>query len=100
MSDRPKGDFMAQVKPIQNVRSTVLSGSGRGGIWQLHRFPERRTVAVTSADDEQGAAAERVIHQVVEFLPQLIQERQEETLKKVVNVLLTDVTPSKVAREQ
>jgi len=57
-------------------------------------------VAVTFADDEQGVAAERVIHQVVEFLPQLIQERQEDTLKKVVNVLLTDVTPSKAAREQ
>jgi hypothetical protein len=66
----------------------------------LHRSPKQRTVAVTFADDEQGAAAERVIHQVVEFLPQLIQERQEETLKKVVNVLLTDVTPSKAAREQ
>ena len=91
---------MAQVKPIQNVRSTVLSGSGRDVIRQLNRSPERRTVAVTFADDEQGAAAERVIHQVVEFLPQLIQERQEETLKKVVNVLLTDVTPSKAAREQ
>ena len=37
---------------------------------------------------------------MVEFLPQLIQDRQEETLKKVVNVLLTDVTPSKAAREQ
>jgi len=36
----------------------------------------------------------------VEFLPQLIQNRQEETLKKVVNLLLTDVTPSKAAREQ
>ena len=55
---------------------------------------------MTFADDEQGAAAERVIHQVVEFLPQLIQERQEETLKKMVNLLLTDVTPSKAAREQ
>lgn len=57
-------------------------------------------MAVTFADDEQGAAAERVIHQVVEFLPQLIQERQEDTLKKVVNVFLTDLTPSKAAREQ
>jgi hypothetical protein len=100
MSDRPKGDFMAQIKPIQSVRSTVLSGSGRDVIRQLNRSPERRTVAVTFADDEQGAAAERVIHQVVEFLPQLIQERQEETLKRVVNVLLTDVVPSKAAREQ
>jgi hypothetical protein len=91
---------MAQVKQIQKVRSAVLSGTGRDVIRQLNRSLERRTVAVTFADDEQGAAAERVIHQVVEFLPQLIQNRQEETLKKVVNLLLTDVTPSKAAREQ
>ena len=91
---------MAQVKQIKKVSSAVLSGTGRDVIRELNRSPERRTVAVTFADDEQGAAAERVIHQVVEFLPQLIQERQEETLKKVVNALLTDVTPSKAAREQ
>jgi hypothetical protein len=91
---------MAQVKRIDKVRSSVLSGTGRDVIRQLTRSPERRTVAVTFTDDEQGAAAERVIHQVVEFLPQLIQDRQEETLKKVVNVLLSDVTPSKAAREQ
>ena len=89
---------MAQVKQMQEVSSAVLSGTGRDVIRKLNRSPERRTVAVTFADDEQGAAAERVIHQVVEFLPQLIQDRQEETLKKVVNVLLTDVTPSKAAR--
>lgn len=91
---------MAQVKRIERVRSAVLSGTGRDVIRQLNRSPQRRTVAVTFSDDEQGAAAERVIHQVVEFLPQLIQERQEETLKKMVNVFLSDVTPSKAAREQ
>jgi hypothetical protein len=91
---------MAQVKRIERDRSAVLSGRGRDVIRQLNRSPERRTVAVTFSDDEQGAAAERVIHQVVEFLPQLIQERQEETLKKMVNVFLSDVTPSKAAREQ
>jgi hypothetical protein len=91
---------MSEAKQIQKVTSAVLSGTGREVIRLLHRSPEQRTVAVTFADDEQGAAAERVIQQVVEFLPQLIQERQEDTLKKVVNVLLTDVTPSKAAREQ
>jgi hypothetical protein len=91
---------MAEARQIQNVTSAVLSGTGSEVIRLLHGSGKQRTVAVTFADDEQGAAAERVIHQVVEFLPQLIQERQEETLKKVVNVLLTDVTPSKAAREQ
>ena len=91
---------MAQVKQIEEVGSIVLSGSGRDVIRQLNLSLGRRTVAVTFADNEQGAAAERVIHQVVEFLPQLIQERQEDTLRKMVNLLLTDVTPSKAAREQ
>ncbi len=91
---------MAQVKQIQNVTSAVLTGAGHDVIRQLNSAPQRRTVAVTFADDEQGVAAERVIHQVVEFLPQLIQERQEDTLKKVVNGFLTDVTPSRAAREQ
>jgi hypothetical protein len=91
---------MSEAKQIQNVSSAVLSGTGTEVIQLLHRSRKQRTVAVTFADDEQGAAAERVIHQLVEFLPQLIQERQEDTLRKVVNVLLTDVTPSKAAREQ
>lgn len=91
---------MSGAKEIQKVTSAVLTGTGQEVIRLLHRSPEQRTVAVTFADDEQGIAAERVIHQVVEFLPQLIQERQRDTLKKLVNVLLTDVTPSKAAREQ
>jgi hypothetical protein len=91
---------MAQLKHGQRLMSAVLSGTGADVSRLLHRSPLQRTVAVTFADDEQGAAAERVIHQLVDFLPQLIQERQEETLKKVVDVLLTDVTPSKAAREQ
>ncbi|MFP5229691.1 MAG: hypothetical protein ACLGXA_18920, partial [Acidobacteriota bacterium] len=82
---------MPEAKQIQNVTSAVLSGTGNEVIRLLHRSGKQRTVAVTFADDEQGAAAERVIHQVVEFLPQLIEVRQEDTLKKVVNVLLTDV---------
>lgn len=91
---------MPEVKQIQDVTSVVLSGTGQDVIRLLHRSPLQRTVAVTFADDEQAAAAERVIHQMVEFLPQLIQVRQDGTLKKVVNVLLADVTPSKAAREQ
>ena len=91
---------MSEAKQIQNATSAVLSGTGNEVIRLLHHSGKQRTVAVTFADDEQGAAAERVIHQLVEFLPQLIEVRQEDTLKKVVNVLLTDVAPSKAAREQ
>jgi len=88
------------LEEISGSTSAVMSGTGREVARLLHQTPEQKTVAVTFPDDEQGRAAEQVVRQVMEFLPQLIQERQEETLKKVVNVLLTDVTPSKAAREQ
>lgn len=91
---------MGAARQIRKRAPGVLSGTNSYVSQQLHRSPGTRAVAITFADDEQGAAAERVLHQVVEFLPQLIHERQEETLKKLVNVFLTDVTPSKAAREQ
>ena len=81
----------------RSLRPQVREGGGpvegRAEDWA---GPDR----VTFADDEQDAAAGRVICQVVEFLPQLIQERQKDTLKKLVNVILTNVTASKVARVQ
>ncbi len=80
-------------KEIQDSTSTVLSGTGREVIGLLLRSPEKRTVAVTFPDDEEGAAAESVIRQVMEFLPQLIRERQQETLKKLTEAFLGRVTP-------
>jgi hypothetical protein len=91
---------MSNVKQIQQVTPLVISGTGRDVIELLHKSPNRRTVAVSFADDEQVAAAESVFQRVAEFLPQLIQQRQEDTLKKFVSILLSDVTPSKAAREQ
>jgi hypothetical protein len=91
---------MSNVKQIQQVTPLVMSGTGRDVIELLHRSPNRRTVAVSFADDEQVAAAESVFQRVAEFLPQLLKQRQEDTLKKFVSILLPDVTPSKAAREQ
>src|ERR1700691_1084723 len=91
---------MSNAKQIQQVTPTVMSGTGHDLIELLHRSPSRRTVAVSFADDEQVAAAAKVFQRVAEFLPQLIEQRQEDTLKKFVSILLTDVTPSKAAREQ
>jgi hypothetical protein len=91
---------MSNVKQIQQVTPLVMSGTARDVIELLHRSPNRRTVAVSFADDEQVAAAESVFQRVAEFLPQLIEQRQEDTLKKFVSILLPDVTPSKAAREQ
>ena len=91
---------MSNVKLIQQFTPTVMSGTGHDVIEQLHRSPNRRTVAVSFADDEQVAAAESVFQRVAEFLPQLIEQRQADTLKKFVSIFLTDVAPSKAAREQ
>jgi hypothetical protein len=91
---------MSNVKQIQQVTPLVMSGTGRDVIELLRRSPNRRTVAVSFADDDQVGAAESVFQRVAEFLPQLIKQRQEDTLKKFVSILLPDVTPSKAAREQ
>lgn len=80
-------------KELQNSTAAVLSGTGQEVIGHLLRSREQRTVAVTFPDNEQGAAAERVIRQVMEFLPQLIRERQQETLRKLIDAFLAGVTP-------
>lgn len=81
------------LEEIQNATSAVLSGTCQEMIRLLHQSPEWRTVAVTFPDDEQGRAAEQVIRRVMELLPQLIRERQQETLKKLIDAFLADVTP-------
>ena len=91
---------MSNVKHIQQVTPLVMSGTGHDVIEFLHKSPNRRTVAVSFADDEQVAAADSVFQRVAEFLPQLIEQRQADTLKKFVSIFLTDVAPSKAAREQ
>src|ERR1700678_3701713 len=91
---------MSNVKLIQQVTPLVMSGTGHDVIELLHTSPNRRTVAVSLADDEQLAAAENVFQRVAEFLPQLIEQRQDETLKKFVSIFLTAVAPSKAARQQ
>jgi hypothetical protein len=91
---------MSHVKQIQKVAPLVMSGTGHDVIEFLHKSPNRRTVAVSFTDDEQVAAAESVFQRVAEFLPQLIEQRQADTLKKFVSIFLTDVAPSKAAREQ
>jgi hypothetical protein len=72
-----------------------MSGTG----WEVARFlretPDQQAVAVTFPDDEQGRAAEQVIQQVMAFLPQLIQERQQDRLKKLIDAFLSDVKPGR-----
>jgi hypothetical protein len=91
---------MSNVKRIPQATPFVMSGTGQDVIALLHKSPNQRTVAVSFTDDEQVAAAESVFQRVAEFLPQLIEQRQADTLQKFVSIFLTDVAPSKAAREQ
>jgi hypothetical protein len=77
-----------------------MTGTGREVIELLHRSPAQRTVAVSLPDNEQGAAAEIVFHRMVAFLPQLMEQSQQENLKKIVSALLPDVAPSEAAMAQ
>ena len=63
---------MANVKQIEWVTPTVMTGTGREVIEQLRRSPARRTVAVSLLDNEQGVAAEIVFQRVAAFLPRLM----------------------------
>lgn len=83
------------LEEISSSTSAVMSGTGQEVARQLYRTPEEKTVAVTFSDDEKGRAAEHVIRRVMEFLPQLIRERQQETLNKLIDAFLVNVTPRK-----
>jgi predicted metalloprotease with PDZ domain len=83
------------LEEISSSASAVMTGTGREVARQLYRTSEEKTVAVTFSDDEKGRAAEEVIRRVMEFLPQLIRERQQETLNKLIDAFLVNVTPRK-----
>ena len=91
---------MANVKLTQSATPTVMTGTGREVIQLLHRTPAQRTVAVSLPNNEQGVAAEIVFNRVVEFLPQLMEQSQQDNLKKIVSALLPDVAPSEAAMAQ
>jgi len=77
-----------------------MTGTGREVIQLLHRSPAQRAVAVTLPNNEQGLAAEIVLNRVIEFLPQLMEQSQQDNLKKIVSALLPDVAPSEAAMAQ
>jgi predicted metalloprotease with PDZ domain len=83
------------LEEISSSTSAVMSGTGQEVARQLYQTPEQKIVAVTFPDDEHGRAAEQVIRRVMEFLPQLIRERQQETLNKLTDAFLVSVTPPK-----
>jgi len=78
---------------IESSASAVMSGSGRDVARLLRESADQRIVAVTFSDDEQGRAAEQVIQRLLAFLPQLIRERQQETLEKLIDAFLSGIAP-------
>jgi len=80
---------------ISSSISAVMSGTGQEVARLLHQAPEQKTVAVTFPDGKHGRAAEQVVRQAMEFLPQLIRERQQETINKLTDAFLVGVTPHK-----
>lgn len=83
------------LEEISSSTSAVMSGTGQEVARQLYQTPGQKTVAVTFSDGEKGRAAEEVVRQVMEFLPQLIRERQQQTLNKLIDAFLVSVTPRK-----
>jgi hypothetical protein len=80
----------------------IVSGTGEEVAHVLDRTRDARVVAVRieNADEEQAAAAQRVFSRVAEFLPQLIETRQQEAFKKIIESLMPSVAPSASARAQ
>ena len=83
------------LEEISRSTPAVMSGTGQEVARQLHQTTEQKTVAVTFPDDKHERAAEQVVRQVMEFLPQLIRGRQQETLNKLTDAFLVGVTPHK-----
>jgi len=80
----------------------IVSGTGEEVAHVLDRTRDARVVAVRieNADEEQAAAAQRVFCRVAEFLPQLIETRQQEAFKKIIESFMPSVSPSAAVRAQ
>jgi hypothetical protein len=87
-------------RPSAERGPSVMVGTGSEVSRMLNRMPARRTVAVTFESANEVSAAEEVYRRVGEFLPQLIRERQQDRLVKVVEAFLPDVAPSGPALAQ
>ena len=90
---------MSNIKRIQQVTLRVMSGTGHDVIELLLKSPNRQIVAVSFDDDEHAAAVESLFRRTAEFLPKLIEQRQEDTFKKLVSIL-SDVAPPKAAKDE
>jgi len=88
---------MAQANRLRQALPEMMVGSTKEVSERLHRTAVPRALAVTFADDNQQFVFEGVFRQVTAFLPQLIRQRQTDTLEKIVGALLPDIAISDAA---
>jgi hypothetical protein len=88
---------MAQANRLRQTVPEIMVGSSTEVSERLHRTTVPRALAVTFADDDQRLVFEGVFRQVTAFLPQIIRQRQNDTLEKIVGALLPDIAISDVA---
>ena len=88
---------MAQANRLRQTVPEMMVGSSIEVSERLHRTALPRALAVTFADDDQRLVFEGVLRQVTAFLPQLIRQRQSDTLEKIVGALLPDIAISDAA---
>ena len=75
-------------------------GTGNEVSHLLLRTTARRALAVTFADDEQAVILEDVFRKIAAFLPQMVRQRQQDTVEKIVGALLPDMAISDAALSQ
>jgi hypothetical protein len=88
---------MAQASQLRQPLPEVIAGSSAEVSERLHRTSLPHALAVTFVDDKQWVIFERVFRQVTAFLPQIIRQRQTDTLEKIVDALLPNIAISDAA---
>jgi hypothetical protein len=88
---------MAQASQLRQPLPEVIVGSSAEVSERLHRTSLPHALAVTFVDDKQWVIFERVFRQVTAFLPQIIRQRQTDTLEKIVDALLPNIAISDAA---
>ncbi len=80
----------------------IMTGTGKEVRRVLNSAPEARVIAVRigNQNKEQAAAAEDVFARVAEYLPQLIEKGQEETIQKFVEAVMPRIALSETALAQ
>jgi len=88
---------MAEGMQFRQTVPEITVGSSKEVSEHLCRTAIPRALAVTFADDDQRLVLEGVFRRVTAFLPQLIRQRQRDTLDQIVAALLPDIEISVAA---